>query len=771
MFSNQGKNVNLQHYLTFMLLTLARTLCAQDTVPIVGHVQDSETGSPLSYCTVSLNGNTSSIRSNANGDFKLKVPPGNVELSFYFVGYVSKSLNLKVDRDTMITVSLAPSTTTLDDVVISGEKYYGENQVEGIRSSTTRIEAKDVLMVPGIAGEPDLIRTMQLLPGVTKGVEGSVDFFVRGGDADQNLVLLDDAIVYNSGHLFGFMSVFNPDMLGDVQMVKGGFPAYYGGRLSSVIDIKTDDTIPEKTNIKGSVGVISSNLTVAQPLLKNKLAIKVAGRRTYIDQLLKLTGDPDLQLPYYFYDFNGRIDFKPSPNHSLYLSTYLGADVLDIESNNPDRNASSAFDIDNASWSLGWKYLTPTNNLIKVSLTNARFAYLVDNSFEESELKVSNAITDYTLKSSYEIFNTGLDKISIGIDLISHDMDPLQVNSSGVVEDIFPSARSAATTLYEGGIYADLEKSLNEKLSISLGYRQGFALVNEKWYWGFEPRLLARYKLNSLSALKFNFTLMSQYQHRVSSASISLPVDLWYSATRDIKPQRSTQFGLGYVRSFSEIGLLFESEVYYKMASNVIEYEEATNLFLNTDFEQAIIQGDARSYGWEVLLRKKGDRLNGWASYTLSWANRRFEQLNNGAAFPARYDRRHNVSLVANYKLFKRWEVSAVWEYLSGSRFTPVIAQYAIANPLNTGVTVENVYPDRNSVALSNTHRLDLSLVKKSKPNRKIYSEWRLGIYNVYNRAAPVGIQIEQDEETGLFRYEQPGLFGTLPFISYRFKF
>lgn len=758
-------------YLLITLMSVANILCAQHTVSIVGRVLDSESSTPLPFCTVGVNGNTSTARTDDKGNFKFKSPPGKMTLTFFYVGYASKTLDLELKADTTITISLAQSTTTLDDVVIHDERFFGENQVEGIRSSTTKVEAKDVLMVPGIAGEPDLIRTMQLLPGVTKGVEGSVDFFVRGGDADQNLVLLDEAIVYNSGHLFGFMSVFNPDMLGDVQMVKGGFPAYYGGRLSSVIDIKTDQTIPDKTNVSGSIGVISSNLTISKPLIKDKLAVKVAGRRTYIDQLLKLTGDPDLQLPYYFYDFNGRVDFKPSPNHSIYFSNYLGADILDLESSNPDSNGSSEFDIVNSSQSLGWKHLTPTNNLLKVTLIRSHFSYLVDNSFEESTLTVSNSITDYGMKVRYDVFSLPLEKASIGLDMTRHGMDPLEVNSTGIVEDIFPSARSSAIASLEGGVYADVEKELTDRTSVSLGYRQSFANVDGKLYLGFEPRLLARYKLNEFSSLKFNFTIMSQYQHRVSSASISLPVDLWYSVTRNIKPQRATQFGLSYVRSFSDLGLLFESEVYYKTANNVIEYEEGTNLFLNTDFEQSILQGRAKSYGWEVLLRKNGERLNGWASYTLSWANRQLDELNEGAVFPARYDRRHNVSIVANYKIFRLWEVSAVWEYLSGSRFTPVVAQYAITNPLNTGVTVENIYPDRNSVALSSTHRLDLSLVKKSKPTKKMYSEWRLGLYNVYNRAAPVGIQIEQDEETGLFNYQQPGLFGTLPFISYRFKF
>lgn len=754
-----------------VLLVVSSSLRAQNFITISGRVLDVENSKELPFCTITLNGNTDATRTDDCGRFKFKIYPQKVELGFTYTGYSSKTFLFEPTADTSLTIQLQRSSTALDNVVIKGERFYEENQIESIRSSTISVKAEEVLMVPGIAGEPDLIRTIQLLPGVTKGIEGSVDFFVRGGDADQNLILLDDAVIYNSGHLFGFMSAFNPDVLGDVQMVKGGFPAYYGGRLSSVIDIKTDQTIPDKTNVLGSIGVISSSLTINQPLLKDKLAMKLAGRRTYIDQLLRLTGDPNLQLPYYFYDFNGRVDFRPSPNHSLFFSNYQGADILDLKSINFDNNSSSQFDINNSSQSLCWKYLTPSNNLFEATLVRSHLSYLVDNFLEESTLIVSNSITDHGMKARYDIFNTELEKVSIGLDITNHTMDELEVNSSGIISDIFQTARSAPINLFEGGLYTDVEKSLTERLNISLGYRQSFATVNGKLYLGFEPRLLARHKLSDESALKFNFTVMSQYQHRVSSASISLPVDLWYSATQKIKPQKATQFGLGYVRGFSDLGLLFESEVYYKMANSVIEYEEGTNLFLNTDFEQSIIQGKAKSYGWEALLRKKGERLKGWASYTLSWANRQFDELNNGTAFPARYDRRHNVSIVTNYKLFKLWELSAVWEYLSGSRFTPIVAQYAITNPLNTGVTVENIYPDRNSVALSNTHRLDIGLVKKSKPTRKFYREWRLGIYNVYNRAAPVGIQIARDQETGLFRYEQPGLFGALPFVSYRFKF
>lgn len=759
-------------YRTVVLLLLlfsGISLFAQKKFNVSGQISDKDQGTNLPYATV-IADDSIGVTTDENGKFSVKLTPGNHKLKVTFLGYSHQTMFLNVKADTNLKMEMFAEVNQLEEFVIEDEAFYGEKKLESSQMSTVSLNPKEIKMIPSLAGEADVIKVAQLLPGVSKGVEGSTDYFVRGGDADQNLVLLDGATVYNTGHLFGFMSVFNPDAIGDVTMMNGAFPAHYGGRLSSILDIKTDHEVPDKTNVKGSIGLISSRLTIKKPMKQQKMSFMLSGRRTYIDQILA-KANTEVQLPYYFYDLNGRLNFNPNPKNKFYLSGYFGADILDFSRSSRRNNGSfkSNFNIKNNSQSFGWKHIYSKNKFSDFSVSRTFYAYNINNSFEDNGIDLSSSLEDYSARFKMENYRADSSRITWGGSFITHAISPSILNSRGIVATIISSNRSRSLNAYEGAIFGQYEKDLTIRLKATVGYRQSFAISDGKFYTGYEPRLAFRYKLNEFSSLKASYSRMSQYMHRVSSSAVSLPTDVWYTVTKRIKPQSSDQFVLGYVRTLPKANIFFSSEVYYKQMNNLTEYQEGTNLVLNTDFEKHLIQGKGDSYGIELLVRREHARLQGWVSYTLSWTNRHFPDLNGGRVFPAKYDRRHNVSIVGMYDITKRLTFSAVWEYISGSKFTPVIGQYAVLNPAYSGIELIPVYSDRNAVGLSDAHRLDIGLILKSKERKRFKSEWHFGIYNVYNRATPVSLIVSN--ENGQYKYVQPGLFGLIPSISYNFEF
>lgn len=763
---------SLKRTLTFLLIggILSHIGLAQQTYLVKGVVRASDNNESLPFSTLKFG--RSGLATDENGYFSVDLTEGTYVFRASFSGYFSDTKKIKLNSDTSLTFILKPSTTQLSQVEVRGFRTPQKEQVESTDMSTIKVSPEAIRYLPSIAGEPDIIKTIQLLPGVTKGVEGGTDFFVRGGDADQNLVLLDGATIYNTGHLFGFLSVFNPESLGDITVIKGGFPANYGGRLSSILDIKTADGVPDRFSAEGSIGIISSRATVRTPIIRDKLGIMFSARRTYIDQVLRLFNQPEIALPYYFYDFNGRIDFQLNQKDKFYFSAYSGRDVLNFDQlvGEDENQARSDFDFNSNSQSFGWQRIYDENKLLNVALSRSVYLYAVDNSFADNRIKIGSDIEDYALRVSNTEFREDNSKLKYGLDIITHNISPSTLESQGLLESFFPSNRSDGVFATEGALYIQYDKDWTDYLRISTGYRQSFAIADGSFYAGFEPRINARLRLNKNSSLKASYTRSMQYMHRVSTSNITLPADLWYTVTADIKPQSSNQFALGYAQNIQSSWLL-EVEGYYKTLYNVTEYQEGTNLILNTDFESAILQGVGNAYGLEFLLKKDEGKFNGWISYTLSWSNRQFDGLNNGNWFPARYDRRHNISIVTQYQLNNRILFSAVWEYISGSRFTPVIGQVATTSPGYLGVDIQNIYSDRNAVSLADSHRLDIGVTFKNRPSRRYIGEWTFGVYNAYNRATPIAINIVQNSDTGDFNYEQPGLFGLIPSISYNFKF
>jgi len=752
-----------------LFLTFSVSAFAQNAV-VSGRVQDA-TGEILPLAHLIINSTSKIVITTTEGDFTFSHPHGPLSIEVRYTGYQSSRTSFVLSQDTTVLFTLALANKQLKEVVITGAPVLQSDQLHATRSSTLTITEKEINSIPVLGGEADLIKTIQLLPGVSKGVEGTTDLFVRGGAADQNLVLLDGAPIYNTGHLFGFLSVFNPDILEGVESINGAFPAQYGGRLSSILNVNTKSRFAEQTKVNGNIGLLASRLMVRQPLVKNKLEIWAAGRRTYVDQVVRLTGET---LPYYFYDFNTKLIYQPSSRDRLELTHYSGTDILNFVRTGRDTASNfrftSDFKIANSSQTFRWERTLREGFNSSVRLYRTQFRYFIENQFEESRLFTNSNITDYGATWMVQKKSSDFLSWTSGIDLVHHNVSPNVISTSGEISQLVESSATTAQTSTETSAYLQADGNLSNRWNSSAGLRLSSAAVQNSFYVNPEPRVALRYKLSNESALKFSYSRMAQYLHRVSSAAVAFPTDIWYPVTDKVSPQTADQFTLAFNQHLPRQQLFISVETYYKNMDKLIGYREGTNLFLNTDFENQLIQGKGRAYGLEILIKKESGKLTGWISYTLSKSLRQYDEINNGEWFFARYDRRHNGAVVANYQLTPRWSVSGVFEFISGSRFTPIIGQYIVPSPSLGGVQLIPVYAPLNSVKLADSHRLDVGIKYQSTTTKRFRSEWFAGVYNTYNRATPIGIGIQANPD-GSYQYQQPGLFGLLPFVSYGFKF
>jgi hypothetical protein len=752
-----------------LMALFSPALFAQQVV-LKGVVRNRQ-GEKLPLAHVRIDPDSVLLMTGEDARFSTVIPKGRKRITISYVGYENFSQRIFVRRDTTISLEMVDKVNALDEVVVTGKRNIQEEIFESNRTST-HVLTKDIInAIPVLGGEADVIKTLQLLPGTIRGVEGSSDLFVRGGAADQNLVLLDDVPIYNTSHLFGFLSIFNPDILDKVEAINGGFPAQYGGRLSSILNVQTISDIPDQTHGSADIGLIATRLFIEQPIIKNKASVWVAARRTYIDQVVKVMGE---ELPYFFYDLNGKLTITPTTRDLVTLSFYSGDDKLDLfrDRNNDGNGFLTRYESGNNSQSLRWVRTMRNNWTRAISLIRSKYRYTITNAFDENKLIAVSDIEDYGARVVFQ--NDSLLKnisVKAGVDWTGHNVSPNVINTAGVISELLASSSSRGRIANEVAAYGHLDWNVADRWQLSAGLRASMTFVENKNYFYPEPRFAARYKVSESQAIKFSYSRMVQYIHRISNSAISSPTDIWYPVTDRIRPQTSHQIALAWNQTFDDKKIFLSIEGYYKSMNHLIGYEEGTNLFLNNDFEPRLIQGKGEAYGVEALLRKDVGRLTGWLSYTLSWSSRQFNEINNGSWFPSRYDRRHNGALVVQYALGKRWAISSVWEFVSGARFTPVVGQYVLFAPTLTGVDLIPVYSGINQVKLADTHRLDLGLKFKSKSEKKYPWQIFAGVYNLYNRANPLGIIISQDEQTGELRYEQPGLFGLIPFISYGRKF
>jgi hypothetical protein len=770
---------------------------------ISGYVKEAVSGESLIGVNIYLSDHRTGTVTNTYGFYSITLPAADsVVLIVSYVGFAPEIVKSSLHKDIELNIDLKPSII-LDEVTITADRK--EKQSESVRMSTVNLQVAQIKNIPSLLGEKDVMKVLQLMPGVQKGSEGSSGIYVRGGGPDQNLIILDDAIVYNASHLFGFFSLFNGDALKSVELTKGGFPARFGRRLSSVLEMNMKEGNKEEWHGEGGIGLISSRMTVEGPLKKGKSSILLSGRRTYADLILRpfLTATDQENTGYYFYDFNAKVNYDFGRKNKLYLSGYFGQDKFYIKSNTDYVKENVGFQWGNATGTLRWNHLFNNKLFSNTSAIFSKYTfgiydkYKVVDENKDYYAEYYSGIRDLTLKYDIDYLPNPNHWIKAGMISIFHRFNP-----HAFVEDDVPANIHTRDITYtnglESGIYAEDTWQPVQTIKINGGLRFSHFLATKKQYHFFEPRLSVAWRLKNNLALKGSYASMNQYIHMISNTGISLPTDLWVPTTDKVSPQQSRQVALGMVKDFSRHDLSFSMEGYYKKMNHVIGYKEGATFMMLDDpssrsyksWEDNVTSGQAWSYGMEFLLQKKEGRLSGWIGYTLSWTQLQFDSLNFGKKYYARYDRRHDISIVAIYKVSEKITVSGTWVYGTGNAITLPTSEYSpeqhlSGSPYSPDINKEDQYGysylgavndfgEKNSSRMGSYQRLDLGIQfhKKKKWGERI---WEFSVYNAYNRKNPFFYYIQQnyntDNNKSYGTLVQVSLFPIIPTFTYSFKF
>ncbi len=798
-----------------LMVGIVPVAVAQRTT-VSGYVRDAQSGEPLIQATVVGTEAGIGTATNRYGYYTLTVPSNQpsadtLRLRFSYVGYTPYELLLSLKSDTIIDVELT-SNNLLEEIVVEAP----ENLIhERTQMSVVSVQPEQVERMPALLGEVDILKTLQLMPGVQSGNEGSAGLYVRGGSPDQNLILLDGVPVYNVSHLFGFFSVFNPSSINHIELTKGGFPARYGGRLSSVLDIRMKEGNTKHFAGEVGLGIISGNASIEGPIVKDKASFIISGRRTYLDLvaqplLNEFAGDEDDNVGYYFYDFNAKVNTRLGKKHHLYLSAYTGQDkgaVRDERSRLVDGVQTESSDDFKLSWgnfttALRWNYVISPRWFSNTTLTYSRYDYDNDVTYEttrtdnpsadpgSSEADSSYNFSRQRYRSSIEDWAGRIDlnftpnpqhHVQAGASLIYHTFNPGATNyvfDTLATDDIIAGDTVLSSGLieaWEGFAYLEDQWQVSSRLSMNVGLHASAFQVDSKTYSSLQPRVSLRYLLGKTLALKASYAQMTQFIHLLTNAGLGLPTDLWVPATERIRPQQAEQGVIGLAKTLPG-GWQVSLEGYYKTMDNLIEYRDGAD-FLNAeeDWQDKVTVGEGRSYGGELLVERRAGRLTGWFGYTLSWTDRQFEDINFGERFPFRYDRRHDISTTASYQWTDRLTASATWVFGSGQAVTLPVSSYApteIADFFFREISSEGDIEEiqgRNGFRMIPYHRLDLNVQhrKEKKWGERI---WTIGVYNAYNRQNPFFIN-RDISATGTRRFVQYTLFPVLPAISYKLRF
>ena len=744
---------------------------AQDMFTISGSISDSANGEMLIGASVFAKNTTKGAAANVYGFYSLTLPQGEYTIAYSYSGYRQKLVTISLTQDVKMDVKLSSTSIVTQEVVIKADR--NQEQVQSTQTSAISIPVDKIRTIPTIGGETDIIKVVQLMPGIKRGGEGQNAMFVRGGSGDDNLILLDEATVYNVSHLFGFFSVFNNDALKDMTVYKGGFPAQYGGRLSSVMDIRMKDGDQQNYHVVGGIGLLSSHLTVEGPIVKNKSSFLVSGRRSYIDKVFKLAYGGENVLPYYFYDANLKLNYTLSDNDRIFFSSYVGDDVLNAKAQSDSSFFDGGFKLGNFTTTARWNHTYNPRLFSNVSLIHTRFRYDVEAHVPGNSFLTKSRISDYGVKDDYSFYVNPDNTIRYGFSYTMHIFRPNVVSTSGEISDFLRSREGNRVFTNEFGLYYNQELHIDSNLRINYGMRLTGLGTKDVFYFSPEPRFSATWNFQRTQSFKFSYARMTQYLHLVSSSSIALPTDLWYPVTKNVKPLYSDQVAIAYNLNVEKIQTLVTVEAYYKWMKNLIEYREGAVLVLNDNYESELVEGKGYAYGFEFFAQRTEGKLTGWVGYTISWSVRQFDELNHGKPFFAKFDRRHDISVVGSWEITKRFSVAAVWVFSTGQRFTPVTGNFLMPDASLSHVNVLPNYSDKNAIQLPSAHRLDINFVFKSRLDRKWMKwtgEWQIGAYNLYNRAQPYKIQVADDGNGG-FKYQAVGLFGFIPSIAYNFKF
>jgi len=756
---------------------------------VSGRIRDAETGEDLIGATVYVKELGTGSVSNLYGFYSVSLLPGSYTLVYSYVGFETQKKNFDLKENITHNVELATANTTLEEVVVTGTAM-NEN-VTRAEMSTINMDVKTIQKIPAFMGEVDVIKAIQLLPGVQSISEGSSGFSVRGGSMDQNLIQLDEATVYNASHLMGFFSVFNNDAIKDVKLYKGDIPASSGGRLSSLLDVRMKDGNSKKFSATGGLGTISSRLTLEGPIVKDKVSYIVSARRTYADIFLHLFGNEDVRdNTLYFYDLNAKINWEADENNRFYLSAYYGNDIF--------KGGDFGLGWGNRTFTFRWNHLFSKKVFSNITAIHSKFDYSLGvpegsvNSF-----KWTANMTDYGAKADLTYYLNTNNTLRFGGSMIYHRFEPGYARGLGE-EAFFGEYEVQHSNAVESGLYVSNEQKVGARLTLKYGVRfshfqnVGSAVVyhyNDEFvkmdssaydsrefyspYWGLEPRLGAVFLLNEVSSLKASYSRTRQYVHLAQNSTAGTPLDVWFPSSPNVKPQIADQVALGYFRNFLDNRIEASAEAYYKYTQNAVDFKDHADLLLNKEYEGELRFGEAWAYGIEFLFKYNINKFSGWVSYTLSKTERRIVGIHENdpfgsELFPASYDKPHDVSVVVNYEPTDRVSIGATWVYNTGMAVTFPTGKFQYNNEFVP------IFSDRNGYRMPDYHRLDLSVTlrSKEKPGRWFYHEWNFSVYNAYARKNPWVINFVQDENDPNKTFaEMTYLFSIIPAVTFNFHF
>ncbi|MCO4293014.1 TonB-dependent receptor [Solitalea sp. MAHUQ-68] len=782
--------------LLVILLICSITAFAQqkNKTTISGYVKQSENGENIIGASVSIKENGSGASTNSYGFYSISVRPGSYTLVFQYLGFKTLEKKVTITSSTTLNINLEAEGKQINEVVVSSSGV--KKNVTSMDMGVNKLEMRSLQKMPALMGEVDIVRSIQLLPGISTVGEGSSGFNVRGGGVDQNLILLDESPVYNSSHLFGFFSVFDPDAVKDVKLIKGGIPAMYGGRLSSILDVRMKDGNVNNFSTSGGIGTVSARFLAEAPIVKGKGSFVIAARRSYADMFLKLSPDESLNKnSAYFYDLSGKANYTINENNRLYLSGYFGKDNFGFAER-------FAMNWGNGTGTLRWNHTFNPSLFANFTAVYSNYDYSLGIPSGVNAFDWTSKIINQTIKGDLSYYANQNNKLSFGANATFYRFKP----GSATTADQNTSFNDIALQTQLGQEYAayvDNEQKITEKLSAQYGLRlsafnyvsgQNNFTVNEyegitgqrkepvnpktynkgdviKTYYNLEPRLSLRYVLTDESSVKASYNRTTQYLHLISNTTAATPLDVWQPTTNNIKPEWADQVALGYFRNFKNNSIEFSLEGFYKKMQNQIDYIDGAQLFLNSNLESELLYGNARAYGLEFYLKKNTGKLNGWISYTWSKSERQIDGINNDNYYPSKYDKTHNLSVVGIYDMSKRWSFSAIFTYSTGVSTTFPNGRYEI-----DGIVVpHNTTNSRNNYRIPSYNRLDISatLYPRHKPGSKYESNWVFSIYNLYARRNPYTIYFQPSENNPqVTEARRLSIIGSLiPSVTYNFNF
>lgn len=765
---------------------------------ISGSIKDSSNNEVLIGATIKLDDGSTGVATDANGFYSINVSPGLHTLVISYLGYGSKTVTVNVTGNLTLNHQLAQTSVQAKEAIVIGDRT--NRNVTSTEMSTIEITGAQIKSLPVIFGEPDVLKAITLLPGIKSGGEGGGGFYVRGGGPDQNLVLMDDAVIYNPSHLLGFLSVFNTDAVRNMEIIKGGMPANYGGRLSSILNVNLLEGSDQKYKVNGGVGLIASRLMVEGPIKKGKSGFMIAGRRTYIDALAAPFLSSDLKgNGYYFYDINLKFHYNIGTKDRLVFSGYFGRDIFSFKSPNNQQVRFGA-GWGNAFANLRWNHTFNKKLYVNTMLIYNRYDLSSEFDFSGNGFTISSGLHDWTFKHEYYYTPSSKHTIKFGGQYIYHTFVP--GIATGQIDTIKIDQKINKQYAHEAALYAMDEFKIGSRLTINMGlrgvlftqvgpfternfdadgievaqgrsYKSGEPIVT---YPKLEPRFAATYLINSSTSVKASFTQTYQFIHLATTSGAMFPVDLWVPSSKKVKPQLAYQYAAGFFKNFNDNMFETSVETYYKPMHNQIEFKPGAQLFFNQNLENEMIFGQGEAYGIELFVKKKAGRLTGWVGYTWSRALRQFDELNNGKTFFFRYDRTHDMSLVASYQFNKKWSGTLVFVYGTGNAATlptgrfPYRVGYDITKN-QPRLTFIDVYDKINDFRLPAYHRMDISFTYINKQTEKFESSWNFSIYNVYSRANPYFIYFVPDLDAQKVRAYMVYLFPILPSVAWNFKF